>query len=218
MRNRKLKDYTGERFGRLTVTRLVERDRKWNDHLLEVVCDCGVVTRKRVKAMRGGHTSSCGCLASEITAARNSTHGLSRSNRREYRSWKDMRARCNNPNDSDFGAYGGRGITICPEWADFKQFLADMGERPDGHTLDRIDVNGNYEPQNCRWASNKAQANNKRTNHLIEIDGESRTLQSWCDTYGIEPSKVRYRLRAGMTPIEALTSGDLRIDRRKSPS
>lgn len=210
MRNRKLKDYTGERFGRLTVLRLIDRDRKWNDHVLEVQCDCGVVTRKRIKSMRGGHTSSCGCLASEVLVKRNATHGLSKANRREYRSWKDMRARCNNPNNSDYADYGGRGIAVCGRWDDFAAFLEDMGDRPMGATLDRIDVNGNYEPNNCRWASHKQQANNKRSNHLIEIDGESRTLQAWCDHYGIEPSKVRYRLSVGLSPKEALTSGDLR--------
>ena len=217
MRNRRIKDYAGERFGRLTVLGVIERDREWNNHLMEVRCDCGVTARKRIKLMRSGHTASCGCLASEITAARNATHGLSRDHRREYRSWKDMRARCNNPSDSDYADYGGRGIAVCDRWADFAAFYEDMGDRPEGMTLDRIDVNGNYEPQNCRWASSKTQANNKRTNHIIEIDGESRTLQAWCDQHGVEPSKVRYRLSVGLTPIEALTSGDLRIDRRQPP-
>lgn len=210
MRNRKLKDYTGERYGRLIVLSLVERDSRWNDHLMEVRCDCGVVTRKRLKSIRSGHTSSCGCLARETLAERNKTHGLSRAHRREYRSWKDMRARCNNPNNADYADYGGRGIAVCDAWDDFAAFYADMGDRPDGFTIDRIDVDGNYEPGNCRWASHKEQANNKRSNHLIEIDGERLTLQAWCDRYGIDSSKVRYRLSVGMPPKEALTSGDLR--------
>lgn len=216
MRNRKLKDYTGARYGRLVVTRMVERGDAENNHLMEVLCDCGVVARKRIKLMRSGHTSSCGCIAREVLVARNATHGLSHGNRREYRSWKDMRARCRNPNDSDFADYGGRGIAVCERWDDFAEFLADMGKRPLGCTLDRINVNGDYSPANCRWADSKTQANNKRSNRIIEIEGVEKTLQAWCDQYGTEPSKVRYRLSVGYSPLEALTMGDMRIVGKES--
>lgn len=217
MRNRALKDYTGQRFGRLTAQLMVERgDRPENNHLWRFACDCGRVVDARIKNVRSGHTQSCGCLHAELMAQRNTTHGLSRAKRREYRSWKDMRARCRNPNDSDYKDYGGRGISVCDRWEDFENFYADMGDRPNGMTLDRIEVNGNYEPSNCRWAPHKVQANNKRSNHLIELNGETRTLQAWCDKLGIEPSKVRYRLKAGCTPDQAFSSGDMRSDGRNS--
>lgn len=205
IRNRPLKDYAGMRFGRLTALRLVSRDVKWNDHVWAFRCDCGNEKNLRIKSVRTGHTSSCGCLFSETMAARNETHGLSRTYKREYRSWKDMRARCRNPNDSDFSDYGGRGIAVCSRWDDFAAFFSDMGERPEGMTIDRVDVNGDYEPGNCRWATAKTQANNKRSNHIIEFDGESRTLQQWCADFGLEPSKVRWRLKQGW-PLDQVFS------------
>lgn len=215
LRNRPLKDYSGERFGRLTAVSLVERELEQNNHLWRFLCDCGTVKDLRIKAVRSGNTSSCGCLAKETITARNSTHGLSQANRREYRSWKDMRGRCHNPNDSDFANYGERGIVIAPEWDDFAQFLADMGKRPDGMTLDRIDVNGDYTPANCRWASSQVQANNKRNNHSIEWDEQTQTLQAWCDQYQIDPSKARYRLSRGWPLERVFSAGDFRIDGSK---
>jgi hypothetical protein len=121
-----------------------------------------------------------------------------------------MRGRCNNPSDSDFADYGGRGIKVCDAWADFAVFLADIGPRPEGYTLDRIDVNGGYSPKNCRWASATQQANNKRSNRTIEMDGVEKTLQQWCSEYGQAHSKVRYRLSRGMSLEDALKPGDFR--------
>lgn len=137
-------------------------------------------------------------------AERNKTHGLSRVQASTYRSWKDMRARVNRPTNKDFKDYGSRGITICASWADFANFFADMGERPAGKTIDRIDVNGNYEPGNCRWADSITQANNKRTNHKIEFNGAIKNLQEWCSELGLDPSKVRYRLSKGWKVEDAL--------------
>ncbi len=213
MRNRRLKDLTGQRYGRLVVMQMIERgERPENNHIMRFQCDCGNIVDRKIKVVRSGHSQSCGCIARECLIARNQVHGLSHTKRREYRSWKDMRSRCRNPNDSDYSDYGGRGITICEQWSDFAVFFADMGDRPQGSTLDRINVNGNYEPANCRWADHKVQANNKRSNHLIEFNGETKTLQAWCDQFGLEPSKVRYRLRVGYSPEEALSREDKRID------
>ena len=139
-------------------------------------------------------------------AERNKTHGLSRVHVSTYRSWKDMRARVNRPKNKDFKDYGGRGIQICDRWSDFANFFADMGERPAGKTIDRIDVNGNYEPSNCRWADSTTQANNKRTNRKIELDGSTKNLQEWCRELGLDPSKVRYRLSQGWTVEDALNA------------
>lgn len=207
IRNRPLKDYAGARFGRLVALSLIERDLAENNHLWLFRCDCGTEKAARIKNVRSGNTTSCGCAFSEMVAARNATHGLSRHHSREYRTWKDMRARCSNPNDSDFASYGGRGIRVCERWGDFAAFYADMGDRPTGATLDRIDVNGHYEPGNCRWATATEQANNKRGNRWITMNGETRTLQQWCDAYGIDHSKAGYRLRRGW-PLERVFSKD----------
>lgn len=208
-RKRGLKDQTGRRFGRLTALSLIE-PRDGGGHVWLFRCDCGNEKRANIRDARSGHTQSCGCLAAEIIAARNVTHGLSNAHPRAYRTWKDMRARCNCPTRDDYHLYGGRGISICARWADFAAFLADMGDRPKNLTLDRIDTNGNYEPGNCRWASSQTQANNKRNNHWVMISGESRTLQEWCDSFGIEPSKVRYRLAQGWPVGKAFQPEDFR--------
>lgn len=220
IRNRPLKDYAGQRWGRLTALALVERDPSTqNNHLWRFACDCGQLAAIRIKSVRSGHTASCGCLQREALTKRNTTHGLSRSHPREYRSWKDMRSRCHTPTDSDYPDYGGRGITICERWASFEAFLADMGPRPPGHTLDRIEVNEGYRPGNCRWATPTTQANNKRTNAVYEMDGRRQTLTEWCREFGIDRTKVSYRLARGMTLACALKPGDLRREgARASPS
>lgn len=210
-RNRPLKDYTGQRFGRLVAVKLVERDPRWNGHRWLFRCDCGNEATVSIKLASSGNTSSCGCLFSEMLAARNTTHGLMRSNSGEYRSWKDMRARCNNPNNTDYRDYGGRGIVVCKRWDDFAAFLSDMGPRPEGHTLDRINVNDDYHPGNCRWAEAKTQANNKRSNRLLTIDGVTRTLQEWSEFHGLERTKVKWRLAQGW-PLDKVFSKD---DHRK---
>jgi hypothetical protein len=121
-----------------------------------------------------------------------------------------MRSRCRNKNDSDYADYGGRGIDICPEWDDFLVFYKDMGERPTRKTLDRIDVNGNYEPSNCRWADADLQANNKRNNRLITIGEETKTLQQWSNEFGVDQSKAKYRLNVGYSAEQSFQQGDLR--------
>lgn len=209
LRNRPMKDLSGQRFGRLVALSLVERDRNRN-HKWLFRCDCGVEKVVRVNLVKQGKTSSCGCLFSETVAARNTTHGLSQKHKREYRSWKDMRGRCKNPNDIDFINYGGRGIRVCAEWDDFSVFMSDMGSRPDGFTLDRIDVNGDYTAGNCRWASAPTQARNKRNNKNVEIGGVTKTITEWCRDYGIERSKVRYRLAHGWSVEEAFKHDDFR--------
>jgi hypothetical protein len=202
-RNRGLKDYAGVRFDRLIAIEFVSRDNKDNNHQWRFVCDCGNTVVLRIKSVRSGHTGSCGCKAAELLSARNTTHGLSGAHRSEYRSWKDMRSRCNNPGDSDYQDYGGRGITVCEEWSSFGRFFADMGEKPARMTIDRQDVNGNYEPGNCRWATAKEQANNKRSNVYISIGGVEKTLQEWSDAYGVRRETARWRMKQGW-PIESV--------------
>lgn len=210
VRNRPLKDYAGTRSGRLVAVRLVEPDPVWACHKWLFACDCGGEVVAGIKNVLAGKTGSCGCLASERLVERNTTHGLSRQHPREYRSWKDMRSRCGNPNDSDYASYGGRGIRVCERWSGFAAFLADMGERPAGQTIDRRDVDGDYTPDNCRWATAKTQANNKTTSHRIEIDGVERTLQEWSEHFGVESSKVRWRLKQDWSPKQAFSQTDHR--------
>jgi len=165
-------DITGEKFGRLTALKMVYEPGK--DSMVECRCDCGNVTTKLVYNLRSGNTKSCGCLALEhnseqgkrviqkMIAARR-RHGMSKTP--TYAAWRDAKNRCCRTQDSHYHLYGGRGIRMCQEWLDsFAAFLHDMGECPPGMTLDRIDVNGNYEPGNCRWLSMAEQSRNTRRN------------------------------------------------------
>lgn len=143
----------------------------------------------------------------EQLAERNKTHGLSREHAATYKVWKDMRARCYNPNNSEYQNYGGRGIAVCDWWSSFANFYADMGDRPDGLTVERKDVDGHYEPANCTWATRSQQANNKRTTRKLTINGRTQSLSEWCRELGFSVSKASYRLRNGLDPFAA---GDYR--------
>lgn len=127
----------------------------------------------------------------------NATHG--RTGTREYKSWVSMKSRCYNPMDANYSRYGGRGIVVCDAWvSSFETFLADLGERPTGTSLDRTDGNGNYDPGNCRWATPKEQASNRRTNTLVQYDGKTMVLKDACKLLGIKYSTARTRLYRGL--------------------
>lgn len=125
-----------------------------------------------------------------------------------YRSWTSMRQRCNDVDDKDYANYGGRGITVCERWNNsFAAFFQDMGERPEGHTIDRINNNGNYEPGNCRWAKVKTQSNNTRKNYYVEYMGRVQTAKQWAEELKIvEYKTLLYRLRTGWDTHEAMTT------------
>jgi len=123
-----------------------------------------------------------------------------------YTSWQAMRQRCSDPNADRFSSYGGRGIGICKRWNDYDAFLADMGTRPCGHTLERLNRELDYGPDNCIWADNKQQANNKSTNHWLTYQGQTKSMAQWCDELGLPYSAIRGRLRRGWNVEAALST------------
>lgn len=147
-------ELAGKQFGRLTVDGRSEKLRQ-SGALWNCSCECGGKAVVDSLKLRSGHTRSCGCL--KVESRPNLQHGKANSSR-TYRSWKEMRQRCNNPNSTQWKWYGGRGIKICPEWDDYIVFLKDMGERPEGKTIDRINSDGDYSKGNCKWSTAKEQA------------------------------------------------------------
>jgi hypothetical protein len=128
-----------------------------------------------------------------------------------------MVARCTNPKHRAYKSYGGRGITVCARWRSFTNFLADMGEKPEGLSLDRIDYNGNYEPDNCRWATDKQQARNKRNSSHITLNGETHTISEWAEILHIHPATISDRLQHGYTAQDALYPGKYDSNGRPYP-
>jgi hypothetical protein len=190
-RTKRVIEMAGQRFGRLSV--IEESGRLEGQAAWMCQCDCGAVVVVRGSALRKRVTKSCGCLSLDMLRARSTTHN--QASTREYAVWRAMLHRCFNPRATHFDSYGGRGITVCDEWRrDFSRFIADMGPRPVGGTLDRRDNNGNYTSDNCRWATRAEQANNKRSSHLITWNGETHTICEWATLIGVTKSALSQRL------------------------
>jgi hypothetical protein len=183
----------GDRFLRLTVIASAGNG-SWLCR-----CDCGVEKAVHGSNLTAERTRSCGCLAREKATL----HGMAGTP--TYKSWTGMKARCLDPDAPDYARYGGRGITVCERWLVLDSFLADMGPRPAGTSLDRIDNNGNYEPGNCRWASREVQANNKRDTRLLTHAGETLSISQWARKTGIERVTLSKRLGRGWSVERALT-------------
>lgn len=172
-------------------------------------CDCGTVkTVKKCALLRREPKGlkSCGCLqreaAAKIGREKNRKHGMKGT--ATYRSWLSMRNRCQNPGNVAFHKYGGRGVSVCERWNVFENFLSDVGERPIGKTLDRIDNNGNYEPSNCKWSSPSEQSSNRSSTHWIEYGGSKLTLCATAKKFGIPRDTLGYRLQSGWSVDRAL--------------
>lgn len=195
-----------ERYGRLLVLKRLPRLPTRTGALWLCLCDCGKETKAESYKLTSRGKASCGCGVTAATAARSTKHGL----RHDpiYTAWINMRGRCENQNRPDYHYYGGRGITICPRWLSkdgFANFVTDMAPRPEGGTLERIDVNGPYSRENCCWASRKQQGNNKRNNVRLTWAGETMTVPEWAALRGIFPFTIHARLRSyGWTVGEAL--------------
>ncbi len=215
---RKAIDLSEKRFDRLVAKKKVKSPNGDKKSYWLCECDCGNKAIVRKDSLESGHAKSCGCLAKEY---RPITHGHSRD--RLYSIWANMKQRCYNKNDENYKNYGGRGITVCNEWQDYMLFRKwayengyDENAKRGECTLDRIDVNGNYEPSNCRWSDKDVQNYNKRETRKLLIDGKEMTLKDICDTYNIKMSTVRGRYQRyikGLISIDELVSNKKLINK-----
>ena len=208
-----LKDLTGKKYGRWTVLRRVPYNDKANKVQWLCRCDCGEERIINSGSLLSGNSKSCGCLKREATSERIKTHG--RSNERVYHIWQGIKKRCTDQNCCVFHHYGGRGISVCEEWTRFEPFFKWATENgyDDGLTIDRIDVNGDYSPGNCRWATQKEQKNNKRNNHYLVFKGERKSMARWCDELNLPYSTIRRRINAGWSAERAFTEPIRKIKR-----
>lgn len=192
-------DLTGQRFGRLVAVECVGSKNKLR--MWKCICDCGNIVVTNTHSLRCGNSTSCGCSRKGI----NSTHKQSGS--RLYKIRSGIIQRTTNPKNPDFPDYGGRGIAVCDEWLHsftaFSDWAVSNGYRDD-LTIDRIDNNGNYSPENCRWITRKEQASNRRSNHILEYHGERETIEEWCKRTGLKRATLTSRLKRGWSIERAI--------------
>jgi hypothetical protein len=199
----KLIDFTGQKFGRLTVLsrapNMAPGKTFWR-----CLCDCGAHAVFRADQFGRTPNASCGCYNIELAKARLTTHG--RSHLPEYRIWAGIKSRCTRPSSAAFHKYGAKGVTVCDRWLTFANFFEDMGPRPSPqHTIDRIDGSKGYEPGNCRWATPTQQQRNLKNNVRITHDGRSLTAGEWSQVVGLKEKTIYSRVSLGWTPEDALT-------------
>lgn len=189
----------GQKYGRLTVVD-DGSPAAYGGRDYTCLCECGKTVLVRMGNLRTGKTKSCGCLHVDTSRALKLQHGASGTG--TYNTWKSMIARCLHEAHDAYPLYGGAGITVCDKWLEYEGFLEDMGQRPSGLTLDRIDGSLGYFPGNCRWATKKEQANNRSNNRVLSANGESKTVSEWAESIGVPTGVLLMRLDRGI-PIEA---------------
>jgi hypothetical protein len=172
-------------------------------------CCCGELAIVARSCLQNGHTQSCGCLQKQRASETRTKHGLRKI--REYKVWKSMIIRCGNPNHTSYADYGGRGIRVCDRWLDpengLRNFLSDMGTRPSpGLSLNRIDNNGNYCPDNCEWTTQREQSRNRRSNIMLTYNGKTQCVTDWSTEFGLHNRTIISRLKAGWTVEAAITT------------
>lgn len=185
-----MKDEIGNVYGRLTV--IARAGSAGSKAAWLYRCSCGVEKIASGDSLRQGNIKSCGCYRREFSTTKNTTHGMTRTP--TYRSWQEMRVRCADPTSISYPNYGGRGIKVCKRWARFENFLADMGVRPEGLSLDRRNTAKNYIPSNCKWSSRTEQNRNKRSNVVVSYRGKRRCLSEWCELLSLPYPRVYYRI------------------------
>lgn len=205
-------NHAGRTFGRLTAIEYVGRT-KW-----KCQCSCGNTTTVNAIRLKNGTTSSCGCFRKERARKLRLTHGYGKRGGEgtAWSSWHSMMARCNNPKMSGYHNYGGRGISVCKKWFQFLSFLADMGDRPDGKSLGRIDNNGHYCKSNCRWETRIEQGSNRRDNRFVTAIGLTKTVAEWERYKGVKTHVILRRLNKGWSDEDAvnkpMTAQNLRME------
>lgn len=213
----RFKDITSQRFGRLVAVELFGRV-KHQRVAWKCQCDCGAIAIITANRLVQGLTKSCGCLQKELTRKRFQTHGhsVNRVISPTYRTWSALKERCLNPKNKFFKEYGGRGIAVCDSWMNsFESFLRDMGPKPTKrHSIDRIDNDKGYSPENCRWATPTQQARNTRRTVKLTLNGVTHTLADWCEILQIPRSTISGRRKRGWSDEDVLTR-PLKPDRRR---
>lgn len=189
----KFRDITGQKFGRWSVLSYVET--RYAEKFWKCICECGTEKVVIGSSLKMGRSKSCGCLSRELST----THGMEGTI--TYNTWAQMLARCNNPKSMNYKNYGAKGIKVCDRWRSFENFYADMGEKPKGQSIDRINVLKGYEPGNVRWATWKEQNRNQRNTKMLFWDGKLRPMAEIAEMNGLKRKKFENRIRAGM-PIE----------------
>lgn len=194
-------DMTGMRYGRLTAMKRVKNSKN-GQTMWQFKCECGKEIVTTGWAARSGHTTSCGCFLSETTASLKYSHGMART--RIYKIYQKMKERCYKETDKSYSRYGGRGISICDDWSgengfdNFYKWSIKNGYSED-LTIDRMDNDGNYEPNNCRWTNAIVQANNRRNNRFVTYKGQTKTISEWSKETGISSATIRARLNKGLS-------------------
>lgn len=200
-------DFLGKKIGRWTVVKENGRFYPGGHILWFCVCECGNTQNITGNTLKSGNSTSCGCYHAEMVGNMVRTHGATKckdhKETREYTSWMQMKSRCRNTNLKSYKDYGGRGVTVCSRWLGedgFINFLSDMGERPEGHSLDRYpNNNGNYEPSNCRWATRPQQQRGRRNNIWLEHEGERLVMTDWLKRIAMPYSTFQYHVKKGRT-------------------